>query len=104
MARTPGEAQLVEQEQWLRSNGLPLVVPPTRRLRGLVPRTVPLLVTLALLATGLVMVDAGVSAEDMSTSSTSCGVPRPSPPSSPPASSSFSPSPSASPTRPFSEG
>ena len=64
MARTPGEAQLVEQEQWLRSNGLPLVVPPTRRLRGLVPRTVPLLVTLALLATGLVMVDAAVSAQD----------------------------------------
>ena len=64
MARTPGETQLVEQEQWLRSNGLPLVVPPTRRLRGLVPRTAPLLVTLALPATGLVMVDAAVSAQD----------------------------------------
>lgn len=64
MARTPGETQLVEQEQWLRSNRLPLVVPPTRRLRGLVPRTAPLLVTLALPATGLVMVDAAVSAQD----------------------------------------
>ena len=53
LGANPGETQLVEQEQWLRSNGLPLVVPPTRRLRGLVPRTVPLLVTLALLATGL---------------------------------------------------
>lgn len=52
---------LVRQETWLRTNGLPLVVPPTRRLRGIVPRTVPLLVTFALLATALVIADAAVS-------------------------------------------
>ena len=57
------DTQLLEQEQWLRANGLPLVVPPARRLRGLIPRTVPLLVTFAFLAIGLVMVDAAVADE-----------------------------------------
>ena len=101
MARIAAETQLVEQEQWLRSNGLPLVVPPARRLRGLVPRTAPLLVTLA---TGLGMVDAAVSAQD--------GVDlfdnlrRPAALSAVIAADLVivSPSPSASPTRPFSEG
>lgn len=58
-------ARIIEQEHWLRANGLPLVVPPARRLRGLVPRTVPLLVTFALLATGLVMADAAISNDEV---------------------------------------
>lgn len=58
-------AQLIEQERWLRANGLPLVVPPARRLQGLVPRTVPLLVTFALFATGLVMADAAISNDEV---------------------------------------
>lgn len=49
-------------EAWLRENGLPLVVPPRRRLRGIVPRTVPWLVVFACFATGLVIADAGISA------------------------------------------
>lgn len=54
------DTQLLEQEQWLRTNGLPLVVPPSRRFRGLIPRTVPLLVTFAFLAIGLVMIETAV--------------------------------------------
>lgn len=60
---TTDSSALAAQEQWLRSNGLPLVVPPLRRLRGIVPRTVPILVTLALLAIALLIADAAVSSD-----------------------------------------
>ena len=53
--------KLLSQEHWLRANGLPLVVPPLRRLRGIVPRTDPLLVTFALLATALLIADAATT-------------------------------------------
>ena len=56
--------RLVGQEQWLRSNGLPLVVPARRRLRGVVPRTVPLLVAFAFLATALLIADAATSGRE----------------------------------------
>lgn len=66
MARTRrnrrDDSPLLAMEVWLRHNGLPLVVPPRRRLRGIVPRTVPWLVIFACFATGLVIADAGISA------------------------------------------
>lgn len=65
MEREPTTATLLEQEQWLRLNGLPLMVPGRRRLRGIVPRTVPILVTFALLAIGLLIADAAISGDDV---------------------------------------
>lgn len=53
--------RLLDQEQWLRTNGLPLVVPALRRLRGIVPRTVPILVAFAFLAISLLIADAATS-------------------------------------------
>lgn len=57
----PSQGRLIGQEQWLRANGLPLVVPARRRWRGVVPRTVPLLVALAFLAISLIIADAATS-------------------------------------------
>lgn len=55
---------LERQEFWLRHNGLPLVVPPRRRLAGLVTRTVPLLLTFALLAIALLIADAAITGDE----------------------------------------
>lgn len=60
-----GRPLLQRQEHWLRTNGLPLVVPPMRRLRGIVSRTVPLLIALMFLATGLTIFDAAISGETL---------------------------------------
>lgn len=54
---------VTEQETWLRANGLPLVVPPRRRLVGLITRTVPLLLTFAFFAASLLIADAAIAAE-----------------------------------------
>lgn len=54
---------LANEEAWLRTNGLPLVVPPRRRLVGPITRTVPLLLTFAFFATSLLVADAAIAAE-----------------------------------------
>lgn len=49
----------------MRYRGLPLMVPPLRRLVGLVPRSIPLLVSLALLGTALLLADRAVNAGEV---------------------------------------
>lgn len=57
--------RLRAQEDWLRANGLPFVVPARRRLRGLLPRTTAVLITFAFLAIGLLIADAAISADEV---------------------------------------
>lgn len=57
--------KLAAQEEWLRTSGLPFVVPARRRLRGLLPRTAAVLVTFAFLATALLIADAAISTDEI---------------------------------------
>lgn len=59
------QSVLPAQEQWLRTNGLPFVVPARRRLRGLVPRVSAVLITFFFLATALLIADAAISSDDV---------------------------------------
>lgn len=58
-------AKLKAQEEWLRTSGLPFVVPARRRLRGLLPRTAAVLTTFALLATALLIADAAITTDEI---------------------------------------